>query len=104
MKKNTVTSPKGLRDRDSLQRHPFYEFGIQISGLEVELVDSEQAERQAGDLLLAATPVPHWNTGFTLRDATMNQGRTPLAQLKRCFQVVRQEGAGTLISASSIDP
>lgn len=60
MKKNTVTSPKGLRDRDSLQRHPFYEFGIQIPGLEVELVDSEQAERQAGG------PIAGCNTSAAL--------------------------------------
>ncbi len=42
------------------QRHPFFEFGIQIAGTGIELVGSEQAERRAGDLLLAAPGVPHW--------------------------------------------
>jgi len=44
----------------SPQRHPCYEFGIQLTGVGMEFVGGEQAERGPGDLLLAAPGVPHW--------------------------------------------
>jgi AraC family transcriptional regulator, L-rhamnose operon transcriptional activator RhaR len=44
----------------SPHRHPCYEFGIMLAGTGTELVGSEQAERQTGDVLLAAPGVPHW--------------------------------------------
>jgi AraC-like DNA-binding protein len=40
--------------------HPYCELGLHLAGSGVELVERERAERQAGDLFLAAPGVPHW--------------------------------------------
>jgi AraC-like DNA-binding protein len=45
------------------ERHPYYEFGTNFSGVVTQWVKGEQSERLPGDMFLAGPGLPHYSTG-----------------------------------------
>lgn len=45
------------------ERHPYYEFGINFTGVVTQFVKTEKTERLVGDVFLAGPGLPHYSLG-----------------------------------------